>query len=764
MSEHDCEKYRKFVNKKLSEIVEIIANISVGDFSHRLNTNKLEDDEFSDLFCGIDLMMDNLIEARKEIQEQKQLDNTRVELWKIGLDDLSSEKRIIKKIFQLIGSALDLSLAVYIIIDKDNHILKFETDWHAPGIKIEHQPDIKINDNYSLFGTENMVFNSGSPSFEDNTINEIISSRNIKSFIALPYGGINYPEGCFLFAECRRERWWEKREINLIKEITKILSARCSKKLAENSVQFLNQRLEKQVIKRTAELASEKELLSLTLKNITDGVITINSDNEIILINEKAKELTGWYENEAIGKDIEEVFNSRDIMLYKLIKKSDPINLIKPPKDPEFHTYITSKSGTKHKISCSWVNSVGNTINTVIVFRDIGEQEKLEKESLKAHKLESIALLAGGIAHDFNNILTGIIGNLQLAIMEDNINENTILRLDEAKDAAFRASKLTKRLLTFSKGGNPVKEITVINELLDETMRFSLSGSNITYSLSIPKDLWLVNIDKGQIYQVISNLSINAKHAMENGGKINVNAENFTCVNNNSKSDIFSPPLEPGPYIKITFKDQGTGIDSQNIQKIFDPYFTTKSTGSGLGLATSYSIIKKHKGHISVESEPGHGAVFTIFLPAEKENVSLKHVKSKKINHGCGRILLMDDDHIVRNTVKSLLESIGYEINCVSNGNAAIELYKNALKQKNPYILVIIDLSIPGGMGGEETIKWIRKMDSNAKAIVFSAYSNSPIISDYKKFGFNGIITKPFKIEDFSDVITKIISEKSIKK
>ena len=188
MSEHDCEKYRKFVNKKLSEIVEIIANISVGDFSQRLNINKLEDDEFSDLFCGIDLMMDNLIEARKEIQEQKQLDNTRVELWKIGLDDLSSEKRIIKKIFQLIGPALDLSLAVYTIIDKDNHILKFETDWHAPGIKIEHQPDIKINDNYSLFGTENMVFNSGSPSFEDNIINKIISSRNIKSFIALPYG------------------------------------------------------------------------------------------------------------------------------------------------------------------------------------------------------------------------------------------------------------------------------------------------------------------------------------------------------------------------------------------------------------------------------------------------------------------------------------------------------------------------------------------------------------------------------------------------
>ena len=391
--------------------------------------------------------------------------------------------------------------------------------------------------------------------------------------------------------------------------------------------------------------------------------------------------------------------------------------------------------------------------NNLKLVKDIIEKERLEQEILKTRKLESVGILAGGIAHDFNNLLTSILGNISIALLDVHEQGLPISHtLESAEKAALRAKELSNQLLTFSKGGTPVKTTTSIKELLEESARFVLKGSNVNCAFNFANDLWPVDVDAGQINQVINNLIINASHAMPNGGTIDISCKNVTLEADKALK------LKEGNYIRIDIRDHGIGISEENLLKIFDPYFTTKESGSGLGLATSYSIICKHEGKITCQSELGVGTTFTIYLKASTSEVQIKALGSNTPVKGSGRILVMDDDALIQDVFQKTLSKLGYETVCVGNGKLAIEEYARSFEEDNPYDIVIMDLTIPGEMGGKEAIGILKEQFPQVKAVVSSGYSNDPVVGNYEQYGFVGYIKKPFQIRELSNFLSSILT------
>jgi PAS domain S-box-containing protein len=389
------------------------------------------------------------------------------------------------------------------------------------------------------------------------------------------------------------------------------------------------------------------------------------------------------------------------------------------------------------------------------IIRDITEKKKMELELQKAQKLESVGLLAGGIAHDFNNILTAILGNISLGKLYSKADDPTYSVLSEAEKATLQAKDLTHQLLTFSKGGAPVKKTASIFDIVKDSASFVLRGSKITCEYFYPSDIWAVEVDVAQISQVIQNLIINAEQAMPEGKRITVNLENIRLP----KDLLYS--LKPGKFVKIVISDEGIGIPKDHINKIFDPYFTTKQKGSGLGLATSYSIIRRHEGHIQVKSKIGVGTDVEIFIPASENHILNKDQQNVSIEGGDGRILVMDDEEMVRELSIHFLSHLGYEVEAVPDGESAVSSYKQSLIENNPFKLVVMDLTIPGGMGGKEAIQKLKEIDPNVKAIVSSGYSNDPVLANFKKFGFSAVLAKPYKIETLSTIISQVINGKN---
>jgi len=385
---------------------------------------------------------------------------------------------------------------------------------------------------------------------------------------------------------------------------------------------------------------------------------------------------------------------------------------------------------------------------------DISEQKMMEDEIQKNQKLESTGLLAGGIAHDFNNRLSVILGNAQLARINIDNQDKIEKYLQNIESSAAKATSLTHQLLTFSKGGKPIKSLCSIQDIIREVINLSLSGSNITCNEHYGEKLWNVSVDKGQITQVFNNLLINAEQSMPEGGCIDIFAENYFYKKNETSF------LEKGIYIKITIQDYGIGIPQDIISKIFDPYFSTKQKGSGLGLSVAYSIIENHNGYINAESELGIGTRFNIYLPATREELKGKVRMNKRYLSGSGKILVMDDEEFVLDMVCDLLQRTGFNTLKAKDGNEAIQYYSEAQKIKQPFNAVIMDLTIPGGMGGKETITELKKIDPQVKAIVSSGYSNDPIMSNYKDYGFSGVIAKPYKLNKLHEVLQQVISGK----
>lgn len=496
-------------------------------------------------------------------------------------------------------------------------------------------------------------------------------------------------------------------------------------------------------------LITSEEKLRITLNSMADAVISTDIEGLITQMNPIAQTLTGWNQAEALGKKLSEVFHIQDSKTHAHVQcPTIQLASTKMITFPE-NIILVHRTGSTSNIDASgspMLGSSGNTVGMVLVFRDVTEKIRTEKELIKVEKLESVGILAGGLAHDFNNLLTTLFGNLELAKSHLSEEHKAFRFLKNSEGSMEKAIALTQQLLTFAKGGEPIRNLIDVGALIKESAQFSIRGSNVRLDTKIQKDLWSVLADKGQIDQVISNLVINAQQAMSNGGVITLTAKNSI----DKDQDL----------VVITLSDEGIGISSEELKRIFDPYFSTKESGTGLGLSICHSIIHNHNGQITVDSVQNKGTTFTICLPAVKlssEKVSEKTVKvASSVPKKVIRILVMDDDEMIQDLLAEILVELGYEVTLVKDGKGAVEAYKEAYSMGKRFGAVITDLTIPGGMGGKQAAQTILSFDSEAKIIVSSGYSNDPVMANYKAHGFQAIVSKPYHIRDLEKTLQQV--------
>ncbi len=419
----------------------------------------------------------------------------------------------------------------------------------------------------------------------------------------------------------------------------------------------------------------------------------------------------------------------------------------------QIDTTFIAKNGDRVEIegTATAIFKEGEAVYSQCLFRDVTEKRKMEEELLKTKKLESIGVFAGGLAHDFNNLLTAVLGNISLARATTATDTVLAERLQKIETATLRAKGLTQQLLTFSKGGAPVKKLSGIADVVRDSVDFPLRGSNIKREYIFSPDLWAAEVDEDQLSQVIQNLVINAGQAMPDGGCLTVFGENITLDDNSHTG------LLPGRYLRITISDQGHGIAPEDQEKIFDPYFSSKDSGSGLGLAVAYAIMKKHDGLITVESVPGAGASFSLYLPAAPVRRFESEKRSQQASLRGGNILIMDDEEIVLEVAAEMLNFLGYSTSSAIDGEQTLKLYQKGMDEGSPYDAVLMDLTIPGGMGGKETIARLLKIDPKARAIASSGYANDPIMAHFSDYGFSAVIPKPYHLEDLRTSLSQLL-------
>jgi len=506
--------------------------------------------------------------------------------------------------------------------------------------------------------------------------------------------------------------------------------------------------------KMETKLKMSEKWLSTTLKSIGDALIATDNLGNIKFMNGIAERITGWTFEQCNGKSLNHIFN---IINEKTLQKvENPIEKVLRDGSVvslENHTALICKNGNKVPIEDSAAPiklDNGDIQGVVMVFHDLTEKNKLQEQLMKRQKLESLGVLAGGIAHDFNNILTAVMGNISLSLSklkDDPILYNNYL---EAEKACVRASDLTNQLLTFSKGGTPTKKTILIAKVLKDCVVAALSTKKVKYNLHISDESLKVEADESQIIQVINNIFTNSIEAISTNGLIQISLKIANLEINNTY------PANRN-FIKLSIGDNGVGIATENIDKIFDPYYTTKSSGSGLGLAIVNSIIEQHNGFIKVESQQGIGTKINIYFPASKKHITSDNLIHPQLITGKGRILVMDDQQEVRKITQDLLSQIGYEVEISSEGSQAIDKYVKSVQNNNKFDIVILDLIIPDGLGGIDTLKKLLKIDPSVIALAMTGYSTDEIKSKYKEYGFKGFIAKPYDIRKFSELISNLI-------
>ena len=558
----------------------------------------------------------------------------------------------------------------------------------------------------------------------------------------------------------------KKTKKQLIEELVLLRKERAEWKASENEHRRVEEALQngEALLHRAEEALSEsEERYRSFVQNFHGIAYRSRMDFTSIFFHGAVETITGYTEDDLLAskpswgeivepEDLPQIYQDMGEVVWKIRST--------PGYSAEREYRIRRKDGEirwVHELVQNISDSSGNPTLIQGVIYDITDRKKMEQELLKARNFESIGILAGGIAHDFNNFLTAILSNISFAKLHVLPEDKIFASLDTAEKTSMRASELANQLITFSKGGTPVKKLTLIGDLIKNTATFSLSGSNVRCQFNLPKDLSAIEVDAGQMRQVIHHLVRNAKEAMPEGGIIHIMAENISILPGDEL------PLEQGKYIKISIKDHGAGIPSGHLSKIYDPYFSTKERGNqkgmGLGLTICFSIIKNHGGLITVESQLGAGTTFYLYLPViEKEVIVEKRIIEKPLV-GRGRVLLMDDEEEIRTVAEEVLRYIGYEVEIARDGAEAIERYREAKGSQLAFDAVILDLTVQGGMGGKETIKRLFEIDPNVKAIVSSGYSNDPVISDFKQYGFRGSLAKPYKIEKLHETISGIISD-----
>ncbi|WP_457571652.1 ATP-binding response regulator [Desulfovulcanus sp.] len=488
----------------------------------------------------------------------------------------------------------------------------------------------------------------------------------------------------------------------------------------------------------------ELENIYQSFDRLKIGVFIVDRDYRIRHMNQTMKE---WFGDQT-GKICYE-------FLFGLSSPCVNCNLQKIGENQEIHCYdLTLLDGRTFEIWETSIINADGSLSKLDVMNDITERKRFEQEQLKLEKLESLGILAGGIAHDFNNILTGLFGNIELAKLKIHKDHPAYTHLETANKALESATNLTKQLLTFARGGVPVLEVVDLKTVIQKTVKFHLSGSNVKAHFILPDDLWQIKADEGQISQVIANLTINAKQAMPDGGNLYIEAKNIKEFKESVAQHL------SGDFVRFTIRDEGVGIPAKYIDRIFDPYFTTKETGSGLGLAIVHSIIRKHNGYIRVESTRGVGTTFIIYLPVENSSHEPSTTSinvTEKPKSASGHILVMDDEEMLRDVMAELLELCGCTVDFAADGKEAIEKYVSAKKNGKPFDVVIMDLTIPGGMGGKEAVKELLAIDPKAKVIVSSGYSTGHVMVKYNEYGFKGRLFKPFQMDDLKTELSRVM-------
>ena len=504
------------------------------------------------------------------------------------------------------------------------------------------------------------------------------------------------------------------------------------------------------------KIRRSEQFVRMILDTVDEGFIVVDRDFRIMTTNKSYCKQVGRLNEDIIGRHCYEVSHWLDRPCYEkgeecavrnVFVTGEPHSAIHHHKDPKGNIlYVDTKA---YPIG----DKSGNVTSAIETITNITERYLLEEERLKTQKLESIGTLAGGIAHDFNNLLQGIFGYVSLAKISLDRPDRIKAMLQQAEEALHLSVNLTTQLLTFSKGGKPVKKLIRLELVIESAVKFALSGSHTDYKMDVAADLWPVEADEGQLTQVIQNIVLNANEAMAERGTVLVSLKNATIL----KETIPGLPAG-GRFVSLSIQDSGTGISRQNLAKIFDPYFTTKQKGSGLGLATSYSIIRNHGGIIEVQSEVDKGSTFTIYLPAAEgtamapETVALISRAARK-----GKILVMDDEEIVRNVAEEMIKALGHEVQCAVEGKMAIEMVRQAKESGNPFDVVILDLTVKGGMGGEDAVGKLAEIDPGVVAVVSSGYSDNTVVANFREHGFSAFLNKPYKIDALRDCINKLL-------
>jgi PAS domain S-box-containing protein len=500
-------------------------------------------------------------------------------------------------------------------------------------------------------------------------------------------------------------------------------------------------------------LIESEEKFRLLMELATDGVLVVQ-DGKIKEVNYYLAKMCGYTIDELLDTDLGSFFHADDIETIEAIYEK-PLGNANALAAHELT--LMCKNG--HKVDVEVIAGrfiFQNKPSNLLVIRDISDRSKSAREIERTRQLESIAALSGGIAHDYNNLLTAIIGNISLAQTYLEPDDKVFLLLNQALAASRTAKDLTQKLITFSKGGTPDKRIAEVARLVKNAVEFTLSGSNLKCEFCFSKNLWPVEVDINQIGQAIYNVVMNSREAMPEGGLLEVCAENVS-----SADDLTH--LRRGNYVKISIIDHGKGIPKENLEKIFNPYFSTKKMGNkkgtGLGLSICHSIIKKHGGNVTVASEPGKGTTLHLYLPGangKTHNQSAVNTLEQEIPvFGEGRILVMDDEEMIRKLASELLTYLGYEVSFATNGTEAVQHYRQALDSKKPFDAVILDLTVKGGMGGKETIQELLKIDPHVIGIVSSGYCNDPEITNYRRYGFSGVVTKPYTMGELGEKLNQ---------
>lgn len=506
-------------------------------------------------------------------------------------------------------------------------------------------------------------------------------------------------------------------------------------------------------------LAEARERLAVTIRSIADGIVATDAEGKVILLNPAAEALAGKTLADAGGRDVDEVLTAADPAqrgcFGRLVREAlAPAGAPSAARD----VAVASADGKERTVvpgAAAVRDRRGNIIGAVLSLRDVTEQRRADEELYKVRSLESLGFLAGGIAHDFNNLLTGIIGNLELLREEVAVSGSAREILDDARQICEKASTLSRQLLTFADGGKPVRRTFAPGPLLRDTARLILHGTKLRTHVDVPEGLWDVDGDDGQVTQVLGNLLINAAEAMPDGGTVWISGENQTL-------SAPTAHLPAGRYVKISVRDDGPGIPPAILDRIFNPYFSSKKRGSGLGLAIVYSVVHRHGGHVWAEPAEGGGAVFSFLLPAARKPAAERSAAPRAgLRKGKGSVLVMDDERVIGDVARKVLVRAGYAVRVEREGAAAVAAYREALAAGRRYDAVILDLTVPLGMGGAEAAEKILALDPKAKIILSSGYTGKEAAPGARGAGKLRTLPKPYSIRQLTEAVAAAVRRRS---